>query len=148
MTDLLRRSRSLAVALAVLAISATVAFAAAPQARISSPTPLAEKASETPEASETTEPSESPEASETPEASESAEPSEAPKAAEAVETAGTEPKDTHGAVVSMAAQMDTPPDFANHGAFVSCVAHMDTSAVDFDLNAVDAASCAVANPKA
>jgi hypothetical protein len=39
--------------------------------------------------------------------------------------------DNHGALVSMAAQMDTPvvavgDQFKNHGEFVSCVAHMKT----------------------
>ena len=37
--------------------------------------------------------------------------------------------DTHGFMVSTAAQMDTPAGFANHGAFVSCVAHL-TDIVD------------------
>ncbi len=154
MTDLLRRSRSLAVALAVLAISATVAFAAAPQARVSSPTQIAAEATETPEATETAEPTETPEATETaeptetPEATETAEPSEAPKAPEADETASTEPKDTHGALVSTAARMATPVGFANHGAFVSCVAHLDVSVVGFDWETVTPEFCGAANPKA
>lgn len=33
--------------------------------------------------------------------------------------------DTHGALVSEAAQMETPAGFDNHGAFVSCVARMN-----------------------
>lgn len=38
---------------------------------------------------------------------------------------GTEATDTHGALVSAAAEMDTPVGFDNHGAFVSCVARMN-----------------------
>jgi hypothetical protein len=54
--------------------------------------------------------------------------------------------DNHGALVSMAAQMDTPAGFANHGAFVSCVAQMKdvTDAATFDFSTVTVESCAAA----
>jgi len=38
---------------------------------------------------------------------------------------GTAATDTHGALVSAAAEMDAPAGFDNHGAFVSCVARMN-----------------------
>jgi len=47
---------------------------------------------------------------------------EAPAADEQSEHASG---DTHGALVSEAAQMETPDAFDNHGAFVSCVARMN-----------------------
>jgi hypothetical protein len=55
--------------------------------------------------------------------------------------------DNHGALVSRAAQMDTPAGFANHGAFVSCVAHMKdvTDAATFDFSTVTVESCAAAD---
>jgi hypothetical protein len=47
---------------------------------------------------------------------------EAPETDDPAEDSAT---DTHGDLVSEAAQMDTPAGFANHGAFVSCVAKMN-----------------------
>ena len=65
---------------------------------------------------------------------------------------GTGPTDNHGALVSRAAQMETPVaaagtvGFANHGEFVSCVAHMTlpagTDAATFDFANVTPVSCA------
>jgi hypothetical protein len=67
-------------------------------------------------------------------------------AAATADEAGTQPTDNHGALVSMAAQMDTPAGFANHGAFVSCVAQMKdvTDAATFDFSTVTVESCAAA----
>jgi len=142
MTDLLRRSRSVGIALAVLAISASVALAAAPPAaRISSHETLtANEESETPEASETAKPTHSPEASETAEPAESPEAPDAAKAAEAAESPGTS-QDAHGALVSVAAKMVTPPGFRNHGAFVSCVAHLDATLATIVWTTVTPESC-------
>jgi hypothetical protein len=70
------------------------------------------------------------EAAETPEAPETPDPDKSPAA------------DTHGALVSAAAQMETPEGFANHGAFVRCVAHMDGTLATVDLKAVTPTTCA------
>ena len=67
---------------------------------------------------------------------------------EVAETPGAAPEDTHGALVSTAAQMATPEGFANRGAFVSCVAHLDVSVVGFDWATVTPAFCDAASPKA
>ncbi|HLX33857.1 MAG TPA: hypothetical protein VKR30_01295 [Candidatus Limnocylindrales bacterium] len=86
------------------------------------------------------------EASEAPEATESPEPSETPEASEAPDASGA-PTDTHGSLVSTAAQMTTPPGFDNHGAFVSCVARMHGVTLSgFDWTTVTPGSCASAEP--
>src|SRR4029079_7580123 len=55
--------------------------------------------------------------------------------------------DTHGALVSAAAQMPTPDGFRNHGAFVSCVAHMkDATLATIDWTTVTPEACAAAKP--
>jgi hypothetical protein len=138
MTQLLRRFRGLAIALAVLAISAGAAFAAAPRVHLAS-APVAQS---DPTAAPTAEPTETPdedgneaEPTETPEAT------EAPEATDSPEATGA-PTDTHGAMVSEAARMVTPEGFANHGAFVSCVAHLDTTV---DLATVTPETCAAAD---
>jgi hypothetical protein len=61
--------------------------------------------------------------------------------------AGDAPSDTHGAMVAEAAGMDTPPGFANHGAFVSCVArqnhgHLAPDATPIPLDQLTPADCA------
>ncbi len=123
MSALLRRFRGLAIALAVLAISAGAVFATAPSmAPTSAPTRRAahRRAHGHAERHRPTRPptgeDEEPEATETP---------EAPEAAETPDADASPAADTHGALVSAAAQMETPEGFANHGAFVRCVAHMD-----------------------
>jgi hypothetical protein len=122
MLQLLRRFRGLAIALAVLAISAGAVFAGAPHfAPATAPVAQSEPAAE---------PTASPSEDGDEDQDEDSESAETPEATEAPE--GTEdgaPTDTHGFMVSAAAQMETPADFANHGAFVSCVAHL-TEVVD------------------
>jgi hypothetical protein len=131
MSDLTRRFRSMGVALVVLALSAGAVFATSVGLPAGHPSfeNTANKQAETDEASEAPE-SEAPE-------------SQAPDAGTDAQSAA--PSDNHGALVSVAAQMSTPPDFANHGAFVSCVAHMKgVSATGFDWTTVTPESCAAA----
>lgn len=119
----MRRLKSLVIALVVLALSAGVAFAARvmPQAASGGLERAAEAAGKTvpvgppvdesePEGLVPTEATEEPDALEEPVAEEE----------EAVAIDG-EPGD-HGAVVSEAAQGETPEGWANHGAYVSAVA--------------------------
>jgi hypothetical protein len=136
MSDLTRRFRSLGVAFVVLALSAGAVFATSVGLPAGAPSfqNTADEASPSDEASEAPE-SEAPE-SEAPE-------SEAPDGG--VQTQDAAPSDNHGALVSEAAQMDTPDGFANHGAFVSCVAHMKgVSATGFDWTTVTPDSCSAA----
>jgi hypothetical protein len=118
MTGLLRRSRGLWVALAALALTAGVALAAATPS-----TPHSSLAGpNVPAASHEPDENEGPEAS-------------------------GPPADSHGGLVSAAAQMSTPPGFANHGAFVSCIARMHGATLTgFDWTSVTAASCKAAAP--
>ncbi len=157
MNPIARHFRGLGIALAVLAISAGAAFAAAPSLRPAghtsnvpavdaTGTPEASEtpeATETPEASETPEPTDTPEASETPEPTDTPEASETPEPTDSPDASGSPKPDSHGALVSAAAQMATPSGFPNHGAFVSCVAHLDVSAVGFDWTTVTPASCGI-----
>jgi hypothetical protein len=140
----MRRFRGLGVALVVLAMSAGVVFAAAPlttPASSNAPTAEApsggdEDASEAPE-SEAPE-SEAPES----EAPESTAP-ETPDTQDKQETDTAGAADSHGALVSAAAQMVTPAGFRNHGAFVSCVAHMkDVTLATIDWTTVTPEACA------
>jgi hypothetical protein len=147
LTYLIRRFRGLGVSLVVLALSAGAVFAGAPQLVLTgshvNPAVDAvqggdEDASEEPSGSPNTE-----DASEAPDedASEAPETGDAAESPDAAETGA--PADTHGALVSAAAQMDTPDGFANHGAFVSCVAHMkDASLATIDWTTVTPDSCA------
>ncbi len=137
MTSLLRRFRGLGIALAVLAISAGAVFAAAP-----SMTPVSSHAADQARNhTVTADPTETPEPSESPSAS----PSESPSASPLQAPASPSP-DTHGALVSAAAQMPTPSGFPNHGSFVSCVAHMPAPSptASFDWSTVTPASCGLA----
>ncbi len=93
------RPRPILAALAALALSAGVVLGANPPSAADHGLSTAAKASGT------TVPPAAPQASEAPE------PSEAP-----------EHPDNHGAVVSQAAQGETPAGWANHGAYVSAVA--------------------------
>ncbi|HEY8437311.1 MAG TPA: hypothetical protein VIK65_01750 [Candidatus Limnocylindrales bacterium] len=124
MSSLRRRLRSLLVALAVLALSAGVAFAG----RGAHPTlpardqPAAQGAdTDGDDAATETEPPEAPDA-EVPEATDDA-------GAQADEPTGgtpdqptTDHPDNHGKLVSEAAQATTPTGFDNHGAFVRSIA--------------------------
>lgn len=139
MPTLLRRSQSLGVAIVVLAMTATVAFAAAdvsgglrgPWNGIHAQADV----SEGPDGSEAPE-SEAPE-SEAPDQSETPDGSAGPVSPDAAGATN------HGELVSMAATMATPAGFPNHGAFVSCVAHMphDVDPTTFDWTTVTPDSC-------
>ena len=119
-----RRLRSLLIALAVLALSATVTLAgrtvlSVPHDQVATQN----QGDEQTEASESPEPSESdaPDASEAPDAAkapESPDPSETDSADGAT---GVHP-DNHGKLVSEAAQGPTPAGFDNHGAYVRTIA--------------------------
>lgn len=117
MSELIRRFRGLGVAFVVLALSAGAVFAAAPPfvPASSHASAVAVEHAQANQDEATEEPSE--DATEAPE-------TEAPETEAPTADATGAPEDTHGALVSAAAQMDTPDGFANHGAFVSCVAHM------------------------
>lgn len=142
MTGLLRRFRGLAIAIAVLAISAGVVFATAPSVAPTS-APTAGQPTSEPTAKPAASPDED-EATEAPKATEATETPEAPDAAETPDANESPATDAHGALVSAAAQMETPVGFANHGAFVSCVAHMDGTLAPAQLSTVTAETCAKA----
>jgi hypothetical protein len=128
MIQLLRQFRGLAVALAVLAISAGAVFAGAPHfAPATVPVAQFDPAAEptaSPDENADEDQDEDVNEDQDEDAGETAEAPEAPAGAE-----DGAPTDTHGFMVSAAAQMETPEEFANHGAFVSCVAHL-TEVVD------------------
>jgi hypothetical protein len=144
MNLLIHKFRGLGIALAVLAISAGAAFAATPAMR---PVASTSTHGDTASATETPEPTETPEATETPEPTETPEATKTPDATgtptgTAAPTKSPNP-DTHGALVSTAAQMPTPSGFPNHGAFVSCVAHLDTTLAKIVWTTVTPASCGI-----
>jgi hypothetical protein len=141
-----RRFRGVLIALVVLGISAGAVFAGHVtfQAPASAPT-ASEQGDQNEQADEND--NEAPDADDNDDADEQ----EAPDADEADGAA----EGTHGALVSAAAQMDTPVmlgegavQFKNHGEFVSCVAHIKTMPTGMDvaavLAAVTPASCAAA----
>ncbi len=148
MSDLIRRFRGLGVAVVVLAMSAGVVFAAAPHGQ-----PASDRVpnAETPTSGADEDESEAPE-TEAPETE--APETEAPDTEEPSEDADTDKAETdsasgdnHGALVSAAAQMETPAGFRNHGAFVSCVAHMkDATLATIDWTTVTPEACAAAKP--
>lgn len=145
MTDLIRRFGGLGVALVVLALSAGAVFASAPPfAPSSHASPAAQPPSHLDEGQPTEDPTDAAE-TEAPETPDAAEPTDQPEA-----DATGAPQDTHGALVSAAAQMDTPAGFADHGAFVSCVAHMKdaTLASIGDWSSVTPDTCAAAKASA
>jgi hypothetical protein len=155
LTDLIRRFRGLAIAIVVLAMSAGIVFATGPLAQPSGgTTPSAEDPStgtdeDASEAPETEEPSEAPAteapATEAPETEEPSEDADTDKDADA--DADAAEGDTHGALVSAAAKMETPEGFRNHGAFVSCVAHMkDATLATIDWTTVTPEACAATKP--
>ena len=105
----MRHLRGLAIALAVLALSAGVALAGQALPNLATGSP--DRANGNEQGQEQAEASQAPEV----EASEAPDPSEAPDTAAPAQG-------THGALVSQAAQGDTPAGWANHGAYVSAVA--------------------------
>jgi hypothetical protein len=108
-----RRLRSLLIALAVLALSATAALAG----RTVLSTPHNQVANQNEQGDEQAEGSEAPDPSEA-DAPESPDPSETDTTDAA---AGVHP-DNHGKLVSEAGQGATPNGFANHGAYVRTIA--------------------------
>src|SRR5829696_7502975 len=107
MTELIRRFRGLGVALVVLALSAGAVFASAPRF---SPASNTEQGIE--------------------------QPSGSPAASDDVNSkadeddgleADSDASDTHGALVSEAAQASLDPRFDNRGEWVSCVAKLDNT---------------------
>lgn len=115
-----RRIRSLLIALAVLALSATAVLAGR-SALVTTHAPVASQQGGDPQAEE----SEAPETdlSDAPEV----DPSDAPDSTDQTDlgstdaTAGVHP-DNHGKLVSEAAQSATPDGFDNHGAYVKTIA--------------------------
>jgi hypothetical protein len=120
MRSMLRRSRGLVVAIAALALTATAAFAARPAT--APPAAAADGLSKAAAVSGQTVPVSG--ADNAPQAEASSAPeSEAPETeAPTTTTDAAPPADTHGALVSAAAQAATPDGIANHGAYVSSIA--------------------------
>lgn len=140
MISLVRHVRGLGIAIAVLGISAGAVFAGVVPSVMS---PVSSNSNFTADKSHSPDPSETPEASETPEPSDSASPSDSLTPSVSPAAAESPNPDTHGALVSTAAQMPTPSGFPNHGAFVSCVAHLGTTLATIDWTTVTPASCGV-----
>lgn len=137
MTDLIRRTRGLGVALVVLALSAGVVLAGAPRITLVADNEAAveQPTGEVPAADDPTDdPADDPSGDASDDASDDA--SEDADDTDAKAPEGGE-SDTHGTLVSEAAQMTTPPGFRNHGAFVSCVAK---SGKDAAVPAIDPAT--------
>jgi hypothetical protein len=109
----MKRLRPTLIALAILALSATAVFAAAPGRPASAPE------SHHPKASDSARPSEAPEATEKAEATEADEPTEGSKPGDGAEAGHPV---NHGCVVSLAAKTATPSGFKNHGKWVSSIA--------------------------
>jgi hypothetical protein len=111
-----RRFRGVLIAIVVLGLSAGAVFAGHVVLQAPATTPTAAEQGDQDEQADETD-NEAPEAAETDEADDQ----DAPETDD-----GTgKPTDNHGALVSAAAQMETPAAFAgSHGAFVSCVAHL------------------------
>jgi len=111
-----RRLRSLLIALAVLALSATAALAG----RTVLSTPHNQVANQNEQGDEQAAGSEAPDPSE----------ADAPESPDPSETAATDAAsgvhpDNHGKIVSEAAQGATPNGFANHGAYVRTIAQQN-----------------------
>lgn len=135
-----RRFRGVLIATVVLGLSAGAVFAGHVVLQAPATAPTAQEQGDQADENE----NEAPDADEAegPEVDEA----DAPEAPEADD--GTKPTDNHGALVSRAAQMETPATFlGNHGAFVSCVAHMKDVAdpATFDFSTVTVESCAAAD---
>jgi hypothetical protein len=128
MTDLIRRSRGLGVALLVLALSAGAVFAAAPRV---SPASDTNQGIEQPDGgAEATDDGDTDvdedadsDAGETEDADTETDAAETDEAD--TEDAAGDAADTHGALVSEAAHASLDPRFDNRGEWVSCVAKLD-----------------------
>ena len=141
MTDLLRRFRGVGVAIIVLAMSAGVAFATSPHMQ---PTSSSSPIAGTPTDGADEDGDEDDQGAEAPEAPEAAD-EDADE--DAGDTEDAPNPDSHGALVSAAARMETPAGFRNHGAFVSCVAHLkNATAATIDWTNVTPEACAAAKP--
>ena len=133
MTDLIRRFRGLGVALVVLALSAGAGFAAAPGFAPASDTTEAVEQPDGPAATD--------DGNSQLDEDEGGDGDEADADADAdtdeadAKEADGATADTHGALVSEAAQATLDPRFDNHGEWVSCVAKLDktvtTATVDW-----------------
>ena len=118
MSLITRRFRSLLIALAVLALSATAALAG----RSALSTPHPQVASQTQDGDEQAEENEAPDTDEA-EAPDTEDPeTDEAKAPDATDTAAGVHPDNHGLLVSQAAQSPTPDGFDNHGAYVRTIA--------------------------
>jgi hypothetical protein len=144
-----RRFRGVLIAIVVLGISAGAVFAGHVTLQVPASAPTASEQGDQNEQADEND-------NETPEADDNdgADEQEAPEPPDA-DTGDTAAEGTHGALVSAAAQMDTPVmlgegavQFKNHGEFVSCVAHIKTMPAGMDVAAVLAKvtpdSCAAA----
>ena len=127
MSHQLARLRGLAVALVVLALTAGAVLAG-------DPPPAADPGLEN--AAEQSGHAVLPVAADEEQAEETDEDAEE-DTPEADELSEHEDGDTHGALVSEAAQMDTPDGFDTHGAFVSCVARMNRGQLGPDADLSD-----------
>jgi hypothetical protein len=151
MSELIRRFRGLAVALAVLALSAGAVFAAAPRVSPVSDT-TAEPGVEQPDggaaATDDTDADNDEDADESDDAAD-ATVDETETETDDADAAAT---DTHGALVSEAAQASLDPRFDNRGEWVSCVAKLDrtvtTTTVDWTQVTDDCAAAAAAKDAA
>jgi hypothetical protein len=142
-----RRFRGVFIAIVVLGLSASAVFAARVVPQVAATLANATTASQ-PRSEADEDQNEAPDADKDEDGT-SADENEAPEATD--DQDATDPEDaasdSHGAVVSEAAHMDTPAGFRNHGAFVSCVAHMkdlgaNGAVVDWTL--ITPESCAAA----
>src|SRR6187200_2469958 len=100
MTHLLRRFRGLAIALAILALSAGAVFAGAPRVILNGAPVGFDEPADPPSADEDGDDD------------------------EGADAAAGDEEGTHGAFVSQVAQSETPEGFENHGAYVSCAARL------------------------
>ena len=117
MTQLLRRFRGLAIALAILALSAGAVFAGAPRV-IPNGAPVSfDEPADPPSTDEDGDADEG-------EQGEDEDTDQDEDSDEDADAASGDEEGTHGAFVSQVAQSETPEGFENHGAYVSCVAHV------------------------
>jgi hypothetical protein len=155
MSDLIRRFRGLGVALVVLALSAGAVFAAAPRVTLvsdSTSDPGIEQPDGGAEATEDTDTDADEDADADATEDVDTDEADAETDGDQAEDADGAATDTHGALVSEAAQASLDPRFDNRGEWVSCVAKLDktvTSAtVDWALVTEDCAAAAAAKDAA
>ena len=121
MSPITRRLRSLLVALAVLALSATGALAGR-SALSAPPSPVATQNQGDEQGDESEAPdADAPDEAEAPDADES-ETADSPDASDGDAADAAEHPDNHGLLVSEAAKGETPAGFDNHGAYVRTIA--------------------------